>query len=134
MTPFLLKGAKVIPSKALTTEGCNYDSQQQLWTDPNTGYPLVLSNIANTPTPVGETIFTRTPESVDQPESSLFPASIIGETHFTETPESADQSEITTLVPNLRSNSSSIEHEGSANNLDFDFVLQFLIDAPYTHF
>ena len=90
-------------------EGCNYDPQRQLWTDSKTGNPFVISNIAKT-------------------------TSVFGETLLTQTREAVDQSELTTLVPDFRSNLSSIEYEGSTNQSDFHFVLRFLIDAPYTHF
>ena len=109
MTPFLLKGAKFIPSRTLPIEGCTYDPQRQLWIDSKTGNPFVLSDIANT-------------------------TSVFGETTITETREAIDQCELTTLAPYLRSNSSSNEYEGSTNQSDFHFALRFLIDAPYTHF
>lgn len=134
MTPFLLKGAKVIPSKALPTEGCYYDPQKQIWTDSRTGNPRVLSNIDNTTSDIGETLFSRTGESADQSESSFISASDIGETLLTQTFEAADQSELVTYVPNFRSNTSSIEYEGNPNEMENQFKLQFLIDAPYTHF
>lgn len=90
-------------------EDCNYDPQHQLWTDSKTGNPFVVSNIANTTSEYGETTYTRTQEG-------------------------ADQTELTALAPNLRSNSSSNEYKGITSQMDFDFALRFLIDAPYTHF
>ena len=134
MTPFILKGAKKIPSETLPTDGCIYDPVQQLWIDFRTGSPLVLSNFVNTTTRYGETSITETNECADQPETSLILASNFGETLLTRTLEAADQSEVTSLIPNLPSNSSSIESERSTNKLDFHFIRQFVVDAPNSHF
>ena len=134
MTTFLLKGAKCIHSEALPTKGCYYDLTQQLWIDSGTGDPVVVSKAANTMSRFGETQFTETRESVDQSESSLISASRFGETRFTSTSEATDQSELTSIIPNLRTSTSLINYEGRANKMDFRSVLQFLIDAPYTHF
>lgn len=109
MKPFILKKAKKIPSEPSPTSNCIYDPVQQVWIERSTGVPLVLSNYVNNSTRFGETMLT-------------------------ETRESADQSEITSLIPNFSSNSMSIESEKSTNALEFDFVQQFVVDAPDTHF
>ena len=109
MKPFILKGAKKVPSENSPTSNCIYDPVKQLWIERETGMPLVLSNFANTSTRFGETLLT-------------------------ETRESADQSEITSLIPNFPRNSTSIESERSADELDFHFIQNFVAHAPNSHF
>lgn len=95
MTPYILLGRKELPSENPPSPDEVYDESRQLWTNKESGLPLVSSmqNHAQT-TQFGETTFTRTREGADQTEGGLH-RSRFGETTQTRTVEGIDQTEIT---------------------------------------
>lgn len=132
MTPYILLSRKKIPCEQAPSPDEVYDESRQLWTDKNTGLPLVsyMQNYAQT-TQFGETTFTRTREGADQTEGAIR-ASRFGETTQTHTVEGIDQTEVTAIQASQWGETINTKtREGMDQS---EAVSQQEFDAPYSHF